>query len=726
MADDQVNIEVDGVPLKARKGETVIRATDRGGIYIPRFCYHERLSIPANCRMCLVDIEKAPKPLPACATPVAEGMKVFTKSPRAIGAQRAVMEFLLINHPLDCPICDQGGECELQDLAVGFGRDVSRYNEGKRSVADENLGPLIATDMTRCIQCTRCVRFTEEIAGTQELGMIGRGEHMEVRTWIQSTVNHELSGNVIDLCPVGALVSKPFRFTARAWEMSSVPLVSPHDPVGSNLYGHVLRGRLMRVVPRENDSINEIWLADRDRFSYEGVYSPDRLLTPQVRRGEEWVESEWEPALMLTAEALQRAGAATGALVSPSSTLEEMYLAGRIVRALGSRDIDHRLRQRDFRDQAADPAMPGLGMRLAEVDSLNALLVIGSHLRREAPILAHRVRNAARGGAAVAMLNPARFPYLFPLKGYLTSAPEDMVADLAAVLGAAAAAAGKALPAHLAAAVQGAPVNDAHRAIAQALLAGEKRAVWLGALAARHAAFADLRALAAALAEICGATLGRITEGANAAGAYLAGAVPHREAGGKPVAQPGRNARELLSDPPRACVLFGGIEPSIDALDPDAVRALARCEFVVAITPFASEELRRVAHVMLPIGTFAETSGTYVNCEGAWQSQKGAAEPVGGARPGWKVLRVLGNLLNAAGFDYQASEEVLAEVRKACGAQPSAAYQGTHGVSLRGNGAAPQAGGGLTDVPMYQIDALVRRAPSLQKTREGRTPAVTY
>jgi NADH-quinone oxidoreductase subunit G len=724
MAETIVNIVVDGVPLQAHKGETVIRATDRGGIYIPRFCYHDKLSIPANCRMCLVDIEKAPKPLPACATPVAEGMQVFTKSPRAIGAQRAVMEFLLINHPLDCPICDQGGECELQDLAVGFGRDVSRYNERKRSVADENLGPLIATDMTRCIQCTRCVRFTEEIAGTQELGMIGRGEHMEVRTYIQSTVNHELSGNVIDLCPVGALVSKPFRFTARAWEMSSVPLVSPHDPVGSNLYGHVLRGRLMRVVPRPNESINEIWLADRDRFSYEGVYSPDRLMTPEVRRGAEWVESEWEPALTLTAEALKRGAAGMGALTSPSATIEELYLAGRVVRGLGSRDIDHRLRQRDFRDQAADPGFPGLGMRIADVDSLDALLVIGSNLRREAPILAHRLRTAARRGAAVTMVNPARFPYFFPLKGYLVSAPADMVADLAAVLAAAAAAAGKSPPAALAPAVQGAQVSDAHRAVAQALLSGGKRAVWLGALAARHPAFADLRALAAALAEVCGASLGRITEGANAAGAYLAGAVPHREAGGKPAAQPGRNARDMLTDPPRICVLYGGIEPSIDALDPDAVRALSRCEFVVALTPFASEELRRVAHVMLPISTYAETSGTYVNCEGVWQSQKGAATPLGQARPGWKVLRVLANLLNIAGFDYQSSEDVLAEVRKACQAQPSAAYSGTHGVTLRATGAA--AAGGVTDVPMYQIDAVVRRAPSLQKTREGRTAAMTY
>src|SRR5690242_16368443 len=323
MAEEFVNVEINGKPVKARKGEMIIRVTDANGTYVPRFCYHDKLSVAANCRMCLVEVEKAPKPMPACATPVAEGMKIFTDSPRAIGAQRATMEFLLINHPLDCPICDQGGECELQDLAVGFGRDLSRYHEGKRSVADESLGPLIATDMTRCIHCTRCIRFTEEIAGTQELGMIGRGEHMKVRSYIESTVNHELSGNVIDLCPVGALVSKPYRFSARAWEMSSTPLVSPHDAVGSNLFGHVLRGRLMRVVPRENESINEIWLADRDRFSYEGVYSADRLEVPLVRRGGEWTESEWEPALMLAAEGLKDRAGQLGVLASPASTAEE-------------------------------------------------------------------------------------------------------------------------------------------------------------------------------------------------------------------------------------------------------------------------------------------------------------------------------------------------------------------------------------------------------------------
>jgi len=722
MADDLVNIEIDGVPVKARKGEMLIRVTDAHGAYVPRFCYHDKLSVAANCRMCLVEVEKAPKPLPACATPVIEGMKVFTKSARAIGAQRATMEFLLINHPLDCPICDQGGECELQDLAVGFGRDLSRYHEGKRVVADENLGPLIATDMTRCIHCTRCIRFTEEIAGIQELGMIGRGEHMKVRTYMESTVQHELAGNVIELCPVGALVSKPYRFSARAWEMSSTPLISPHDPVGTNLFGHVLRGRLMRVVPRENEAINETWIADRDRFSYEGVYSPDRLATPLLRRGEAWVETDWESALAQVAQGLRARAADLGVLVSSSSTLEELYLAGRIARGLKSHNVDHRLRQRDFRDQQADPVFPGLGMRIAEVDSLNALLVIGANLRREVPILAHRVRKAAVRGAQVAMLNPARFPYLFPVKAHLTSAPADLVADLSAVVAAAAAATGKPVPGHLGAAVGEARITDAHRAAAQVLLSGEKRAVWLGALAARHAAFADLRALAAALAQITGASLGRLAEGGNAAGAYLAGAIPHREAGVKPVAQAGLSARDMLENPLRAYLLFGGLEPSMDALAPESLRTLARAEFVVAVTPFASEELKRVAHLLLPMGTFAETSGTYVNCEGLWQSQTGAAVPVGEARPGWKVLRVLGNLLGLAGFDYQSSEEVLHEVRQACDGVRPAGYQGTHAVSVETEGAATA----LVDVPMYQTDALLRRAPSLQKTREGRTPAVTY
>jgi NADH-quinone oxidoreductase subunit G len=738
MAEEFVNVEINGKPFKARKGEMIIRATDAHGAYVPRFCYHEKLAIAANCRMCLVEVAKAPKPMPACATPVAEGMKIFTDSPRAIAAQRATMEFLLINHPLDCPICDQGGECELQDLAVGFGRDISRFSERKRSVQDENLGPLIATDMTRCIHCTRCIRFTEEIAGMQELGMIGRGEHMKVRTYIESTVHHELSGNVIDLCPVGALVSKPYRFTARAWEMMSVPLVSPHDGTGSNLFGHVLRGRLMRVVPRENEAINEIWIADRDRFSYEGVYSEERLERPMIRKGgagdgadgEQWVQTDWETALAKAAEGLRAHRADLGVLASPSATLEELYLAGRIARDLGSGNIDSRLRQRDFRDQAADPLYPNLGLRIADIDSLQGLLIVGANLRREAPILAHRVRKAARRGAKVALLNPAVFNYYFPVAANVESAPAAQVADLAAILRVAAEAAGASVPPHLSQVVSGAQVGDQHRAAAAALASGERRAVWLGALALRHPRFADLRALAAALAQATGASLGVLAEGANAAGAHLAGAVPHRTAGGKPVSSaglsPGLTAADMLARPLKSYLLVGGVEPWIDSPGSDAARTLGQAELVVAITPFASETLRKVAHVLLPAGTFAETSGTYVNLEGVWQSQTGAAAPVGESRPGWKILRVLGNLLGLSGFDYQSSEDVREELATRVGgptAYSAPAYSGGHTVGQQGGAQPAQS---VVDIPMYQIDALVRRAPSLQRTWEGRTSAVTY
>ncbi|MBX5460168.1 MAG: NADH-quinone oxidoreductase subunit G [Steroidobacteraceae bacterium] len=720
MSDDLVNIEINGVPCKAHKGEMIIRATDREGAYVPRFCYHEKLAVAANCRMCLVDVEKAPKPLPACATPVAEGMKIFTKSPRAIGAQRATMEFLLINHPLDCPICDQGGECELQDLAVGFGRDISRFTERKRVVPDENLGPLIATDMTRCIHCTRCIRFTEQIAGYQELGMIGRGENMRVRTAVEHTVQHELSGNVIDLCPVGALVSKPYRFTARAWEMTSHPLVSPHDGIGTNLFGHVLRGKLMRVVPRENEEINETWIADRDRFSYEGIYSPDRLKSPMVREGAEWKAVDWETALNHVAKNLREQASSLGVLASTSSTVEELYLLGRLTRALGSQNIDHRLRQRDFRDQAADPLHPSLGLPIAQVERLDALLLVGCNPRREAPILAHRIRKAAQRGAKISFVNPARFEFLFPIAAYLESAPASQVNDLAAILSAVTGGGAEQVPVHLADAVRNAKVEETHRAVAMQLLSGEKRAVLLGALALRHPAFADLRALGAAIAQAIGGTFGVLAEGGNAAGAYLAGAVPHREAGGRPIAQPGLTAAEMLKKPLGAYVLFGGVEPWVDALDSEVTRTLAAAKFVVAMTPFESETLREVAHVMLPIGTFAETSGTFVNLEGRWQSYAGAAQPVGEARPGWKVLRVLGNVLNLDGFEYLSSEEVRDELRRACADAQVAPYAGSHRV----NGA--PAAAPIVELNMYQADALVRRAPALQKTREGRTPPAHY
>ncbi|MBC7984713.1 MAG: NADH-quinone oxidoreductase subunit NuoG, partial [Candidatus Obscuribacterales bacterium] len=485
MSDDLLNIEVNGVPVKARKGAMIIHVTDANNVYIPRFCYHEKLPIAANCRMCLVEVEKAPKPMPACATPIMEGMKIFTKSPKAIAAQKAVMEFLLINHPLDCPICDQGGECELQDLAMGFGRDVSRYNERKRVVKDKNIGPLVSTDMTRCIHCTRCVRFTQDVAGFQELGTVGRGESTEIGTFIEKSINHELSANIIDLCPVGALNNKPFRYQARAWELTEHPLVSPHDCVGSNLYAHVLRGRVMRVVPRQNESINETWIADRDRFSYEGIYSADRVTKPLVREGSEWRETSWESALQLAAEKLGKVardsqGQQVGLLASPTSTLEELHLAARLTRALGSNHLDHRLRRTDFREPTADALFPYLGCAIADIDKLDGLLVIGSNLRKAAPILAHRVRKAAVGHRArVSFINPALFEYLFPVAAYLASNGSGMVEHLAGVLSAGAQLGGKAIPESLRTLTTSANVSDAQRAIVESLLQGERRLILL-------------------------------------------------------------------------------------------------------------------------------------------------------------------------------------------------------------------------------------------------------
>jgi NADH-quinone oxidoreductase subunit G len=717
-----VNIEINGTPLKARKGEMIIRATDEHGAYVPRFCYHEKLSIAANCRMCLVEVEKAPKPLPACATPVAEGMKIFTRSARAIGAQRATMEFLLINHPLDCPICDQGGECELQDLAVGFGRDIARFTERKRVVPDENLGPLIATDMTRCIHCTRCVRFTQEIAGFQELGMIGRGEQMKVRVAIEQTVDHELSGNVIDLCPVGALVSKPYRFKSRGWEMTSHAVVSPHDGVGTNLFAHVLRGKVMRVVPRENETINETWIADRDRFSYESLYGPERLTAPQLKVAGEWRTVDWAEALDAVAQQLKSHSSNLAVLANSSSSCEELYLLNKVVRSLGCSNIDHRLRQMDVRDQSADSLHPQLGMPIAEVDRLSNLLLIGANLRREVPILAHRVRKAVLAGANVHYLHHTEVPYLFPVVTPLISKPAQWVADLTGILAALVLGGDQPLPANLAATVRTAEIRDHHRVLAAQMRAGgERSAIWLGAMAVRHAAFSELRVLAAAIAKICGARLGVLAEGANAAGAYLAGAVPHREAGGLAVLQPGKSAAVMLAEPQQAYLLWGGVEPWLEAADDTAVlRNLRAAKTVIAVTPFACPALRETAQILLPMAAFTETSGTYVNLEGRWQSFAGATAPAGQARPGWKILRVLGNLLELADCVYQSSEEVLQELRQRCESSTQKGYSSQHPLAAQ----VPSAP--LLDLNMYQTDSLVRRAPSLQRTREGRLPAMLY
>ncbi|HET6628904.1 MAG TPA: NADH-quinone oxidoreductase subunit NuoG [Woeseiaceae bacterium] len=717
MSDDTINFEVDGKPFKAKKGQMIMEVTDNvGGAYIPRFCYHPKLSVAANCRMCLVEVEKAPKPLPACATPVAEGMKVFTRSPRAIEAQRAVMEFLLINHPLDCPICDQGGECELQDLAMGYGRDVSRFTDRKRVVKDQDLGPLISTDMTRCIHCTRCVRFGEEVQGYQQLGTMGRGENMKISTYIEQSIDHELSGNIIDLCPVGALNNKPYRYSARAWEMVQRSSVSPHDCVGSNLYVHLLRGKIKRIVPRENELINETWLADRDRYSFYGMYSDDRLMTPRVKEDGAWREIDWQEALERLATQLKAAGGDIGILASPNATLEEQHLLAKLAAAMGSANIDHRLRQRDFSDQDNDPLFPWLGCDIAGIERERALLIVGSNLRREAPILAHRVRKAALQHAAISFVNRQRYEYLFTVADYLAGA--GLVEQLSGIAAAAAAASGTKLPPAVSKLCEGVAAGEPQQRVARSLAEADGGLVLLGQLALRDPAFAAIRALAAAIASLTGARFGYVSEGANAAGAHLAGVLPHRAAGGAPRERAGRHAGSMLDDPLGAVLLFG-IEPDRD-LAGDATDKLAAQRLVAAMTPFVTPAFERCADLLLPIGTPFESSGTFVNGEGRWQSFGGVATLIGEARPAWKVLRVLGNLLDAEGFDYVSSEDVRDELKAALGdVSPDNACTGTkplpHGDTE--NGDSPHFPCPL-DVPMYRVDALVRRSLPLQLMRD--------
>jgi NADH-quinone oxidoreductase subunit G len=715
MSGDFVNIEVNGVQMQARRGQMIIEVTDAHAVYVPRFCYHPKLSIAANCRMCLVEVERAPKPLPACATPVMEGMKIFTRSPRAISAQKATMEFLLINHPLDCPICDQGGECELQDLAMGFGSDISRFTEGKRIVKDKNLGPLVSTDMTRCIHCTRCVRFGQEIAGIQELGTVGRGENTQIGTYIERSVDHELSGNIIDVCPVGALNNKPYRYRARAWEMGQHETVSPHDCVGANLYTHTLRGKVMRNVPRHCEEINETWAADRDRYGCHGLYAADRLEQPMLRGADgEWRDASWEDALVRVAEALRAAPPGrTGFLAAPGATLEEHFLFAKIARGLGTANIDHRLRRTDFSGQAHDQVLPGIGMPVAEIRQLAALLVVGSALRREAPMLAHQVRMAALAGTRVGFVNPAAFEWRFPVAAEIVAPADAQAEALAGVLAAACGGDFAGLPAPLADTLRTLQPSDEQRLMAEALAGEGKRAVWLGLLAARHPGLGDLRVLAAALCRRTGATLGSLTEGANSAGASLAGVLPHRDVGGQPCADPGLDSAAMLSGGLDALVLLG-CEPELDsAAGPAALETLAKTGFVACLTPYASAEMKRYASVLLPVGTAYETSGTFVNCEGRQQRFAGCARPVGEARPAWKVLRVLGNHLGLDGFEHLSSEDVRKELEaRLADIEHTAEEFPLRDVSLRHEG-------GVVEPGMYATDMLLRRSRPLQETREG-------
>ena len=718
MTDDLFNIEINGRPCTAKPGTMIIEVADEAGILIPRFCYHKKLSVAANCRMCLVEVEKAPKPLPACATPVMDGMKISTKSPYAIQAQKSVMEFLLINHPLDCPICDQGGECELQDVAMGYGRGLSRFNERKRVIKDKNLGSLIATDMTRCIHCTRCVRFGEEIAGLPELGSTGRGEDLQIGTFIERNLDSELSGNVIDVCPVGALTSKPFRFRARAWEINQHDTISPHDGVGSNLHVHVKDAKVVRVVPRENDAINEVWISDRDRFSYEALYCEERLTIPQVKRDGQWVESDWETALGAAAQGLKKVRDTHGpnelaALCSPSATVEEAYLLQKLMRSLGSGNIDHRLRQCDQRDQVEAPLAPWLGQSLVSLEGNDVTLLVGCDARREQPMVNHRLRKSVIAGGSVLSLNPFGFDFNYEVALSVVSSPDGMLTDLAGI---AKALSDKTLADQTSslALLRDIEVSDTHKSIASQLSEAPNSTILLGAIAASHPHASVLRLLAGLIAEASSSRIGHLHDGANATGAWIAGAVPHRGPGGVPAQTAGRGITQLMDEGVRAWVSLG-VEPEADCYNSGAaLTAFENAEFCVSLTAYDSAQLRDYADVILPIAGFAENEGSVVNHEGRWQSFCAAVPPLGEARLAWKVLRVLANVLGADGFDYVQSSEIRDEVKGSIGEElPSSlgAWKQIDGLPSPGDGLRR-----IGDVPIYAIDATVRRATALQAT----------
>ena len=706
-----VEIQLDGQKVEVLEGSTVMHAAEKAGTYIPHFCYHKKLSIAANCRMCLVDVEKAPKPMPACATPVTQGMVVHTKNDKAIKAQKGVMEFLLINHPLDCPICDQGGECQLQDLAVGYGAGESRYQEEKRMVFHKDVGPLISMqEMSRCIHCTRCVRFGQEVAGVMELGMSHRGEHAEIETFVGMSVDSELSGNMIDLCPVGALTSKPFRYSARTWELSRRKSVSPHDSTGTNLIVQVKHDKVMRVLPFENEAINECWLADRDRFSYEALNTDDRLLSPMLKQGGEWKMVDWQTALEYVANGLKQIKSEYGAdsigtLASPHSTLEELHLAASLMRGLGSENIDYRLRNADF---SSSSSVRWLGTSIASLSQLQRVLVVGSNLRKDHPLFALRIRQSVRNGCAMNAINSVAElafadAWAMPLVNTVMASHENWAQALADVAVAIAAEKGVAAPAP-------GQASDAAKAIALSLLGGERKAILLGNAAAHHANACSLLALSNWIGEQTGATVGYLTEAANTVGAQLVNALPGSY---------GLNAGQMLDGKLKAVILLNN-EPEFDsAAGGNSKTSLNLSQMVVTLSPFKAN--MDFSDVLLPIAPFTETPGTFVNAEGRVQSFHAVVKLRGETRPAWKVLRVLANLLDLPGFNFESSQDVLRNIPGADTDQVPANRLGN--ASWNEIVVSEMAGPAPAVASIYQLDGLVRRATSLQLTADARKAA---
>ena len=713
---DEIKIQVDGQTLPAKAGQMLIEVTDKAGITVPRFCYHKKLSVAANCRMCLVEVEKAPKPLPACATPVMDGMIVHTKSPIAIDAQKSTMEFLLINHPLDCPICDQGGECELQDLAMGYGNDVSRFSEGKRIVPDPDLGALIATDMTRCIHCTRCVRFGEEITGLRELGATGRGEHMKIGTYIQQSIGSELSANIIDLCPVGALTAKPSRYKARPWELRQYPSIASHDSFGSNLYYHVRSNRVIRAVPKNNETINECWLADRDRFSYTALYHPDRLQMPMLKENGVWRETDWDEAIKVAVQLLSNSAKETQTLISAQSTLEELYLAQKLTRALGSHQIEHRLQQIDFRDCTADPKQPWLGMSFDDLENQDVILGIGLNVHKDQPLLGHRLRKATLNGCQLMLINPVDWHLNLSATEKVIIAPSEVLNTLLCIAK------------NLKISLNGLfaekikdcqPLTDQQKAIIKHLETAQKGIILLGETTQAHPDYALIRQLTALISQKTNLKWGIVPEYANSVGAWAAGAVSHRLPSGEIIAGEVQNPLDVKAT---QSIILVNFDPALDVGSPVEMQAhLAKAESVIALTAFKTPALLAQAHVLLPIAQAPETSGTFINAQADQQSFQGVAKPVGTSRPAWKVFSALGTLLNKKGFEFESSQDVLNELQ---GQWESPDISASNQLLTQNEIIETQLSSAdielLTDRPIYQSDIFVRHAEPLQKTPDQR------
>jgi len=704
MTDNQkIKIEVDGQEIEVRPGSMLIEATDAAGIYVPRFCYHKKLTVAANCRMCLVDVERAPKPMPACATPVMDGMKVFTRSEKAVSAQHATMEFLLINHPLDCPICDQGGECELQDLAMGYGSGVSQFTEGKRVVRDKDIGPLVQTEMTRCIHCTRCVRFGEEISGLRELGATGRGEHMEIGTYVEKSMSSELSGNVIDLCPVGALTNKPYRYSARTWELKQFDGIAPHDGLGSNVHVHVKGQVVKRIVPKENDDINETWLSDRDRYSYQGLNHAARASVPRIKIDGKWKDADWDSALSMVSQLLleqaDKDPTETVALASPSSTTEEFYLLQKVMRGLKTNNVEHRLRQIDFSFPDADPLCPASG-NLRDLEEADAVFLVGAYPRHEQPLLNLRLRKAALKGSKIIALDTHARPFNYGLTDQIIVKPSMIGAMLDKLVKSVS---GVEEPSELLG-VATKVLNDAKKLVV---------VVGAGVQASPNRRF--LMNMVDQLVGSLSATKVTLADGGNAAGAWLAGAVPHRGPGGARLTESmAANSRGFLS--PRKNFILMGVDPLLDSADPYTFKSsLESAEMVVAMTAFITPDIEALATVILPIAIYAENEGTYVNGAGNWQSFKSAVKPPFSARPAWKILRVLGEQLGLTGFDAVVVDDVTGVVREECSGKNFVSHVASVELPTSKTHLEKQIEL-IVEVPMYRTDALVRHAEALQET----------